>query len=201
MNAKITLSSKELELVTNAEWILTKHAIIQKVYRLFGDHVQLAEPLIMQSGWIPGEVKSIPAKIAKGENYLQLPYVMLDYPRYFSGENVFAIRCFFWWGNFFSVSLQLGGVHFQNNRELILSRFEWLKERQFYLCIAGDPWQHHFGTGNFVELEKCTATYFHEQMEKSVFIKLTKKIPLHEWDHAAAFMYNCYQELLNIPVL
>ena len=33
---KIALSSKELELVCNKEWILTKQIIIEKVYQLFG---------------------------------------------------------------------------------------------------------------------------------------------------------------------
>ena len=33
--AKVTLSPKELELVNNADWILTKNHIIAKVYNLF----------------------------------------------------------------------------------------------------------------------------------------------------------------------
>ena len=53
-------------------------------------------------------VQSTP-KIAKGENYLQLPYVLLDYPRCFDKENIFAIRTMFWWGNFFSITLHLSG--------------------------------------------------------------------------------------------
>ena len=37
MQTKVTLSPKELELVNNAGWILTKNAVIQKVYLLFGE--------------------------------------------------------------------------------------------------------------------------------------------------------------------
>jgi len=35
-DAKVHLSAEEFELVKNAEWILTKNGIIQKVYDLFG---------------------------------------------------------------------------------------------------------------------------------------------------------------------
>ena len=34
---KIQLSTLETELVKNKEWILTKHAIINKVYKIFGE--------------------------------------------------------------------------------------------------------------------------------------------------------------------
>ena len=34
--AKIHLSEEELQLLQNAEWVLTKNKIIQKVYDLFG---------------------------------------------------------------------------------------------------------------------------------------------------------------------
>ena len=34
-DAKVHLSAEEFELVKNAEWILTKNGIIQKVYDLF----------------------------------------------------------------------------------------------------------------------------------------------------------------------
>jgi len=48
-------------------------------------------------------------KISRGENYLGLPYLVLDYPRLFRPDAVLAIRTFFWWGHFFSSTLQLSG--------------------------------------------------------------------------------------------
>ena len=35
--AKIQLSAEELSLVQNAEWLLTKNTIIEKVYAMFGE--------------------------------------------------------------------------------------------------------------------------------------------------------------------
>ena len=109
---KIALSAKELELVCNKEWILTKHAIVQKVITLFGRALEDMQQQVEQRiHGLPAAVNGQSPKISKGENFQSLPYVMLDYPRYFHKENTLAIRTFFWWGNFFSVTLHLSGEH------------------------------------------------------------------------------------------
>ena len=78
--AKVTLSPKELELVNNADWILTKNLIIQKVYDLFGQVAatyQLDVARFTEFDATP--TCTISPKISKGEQYQQLPYVMLDF--------------------------------------------------------------------------------------------------------------------------
>ena len=107
---KIHLSKLEMELVQNREWILTKHAIINKVYQLFGELLATYKEISrQQTQSIIDFYKHLGGKISKGENYQGLPYVILDYPASFRKENIFAIRTFFWWGNFFSISLHLSG--------------------------------------------------------------------------------------------
>src|SRR5580700_4684754 len=101
--AKIRLSVEELELVENAEWILTKNRIIDKVQNLFGI-LAVKMKTELETISLPDEPLQTNPKISKGENYNGLPYVILDYPRLFSKENVFAIRTMFWWGNYFSVT-------------------------------------------------------------------------------------------------
>src|SRR5262245_51174126 len=110
--AKIQLSADELSLVQNAAWLLTKNNIIDKVFELFGEVATGAGELLKEAAdWLPKETFVQSPKISKGEKYLGLPYVMLDYPRMFSREDVFAIRTFFWWGNFFSVTLHIKGKY------------------------------------------------------------------------------------------
>ncbi|HXL58576.1 MAG TPA: hypothetical protein VN958_20075, partial [Chitinophagaceae bacterium] len=111
-NANVKLSKTELMLVCDEQFILTKNNIINKVYQLFGalsDHFFIG---IKNTGNIfPLEVLTSYPKIYKGEQYKGLPYVMLDYPRYFVKDDAFAIRCLFWWGNFFSITLHLAGKY------------------------------------------------------------------------------------------
>ncbi len=108
--AKIQLSKLENELVNNTEWILTKQAIINKVYLLLGElHETYASILNDERYFISIFKGTKSGKISKGENYLGLPYAILDYPAIFKKEDVFAIRTMFWWGNFFSITLHVSG--------------------------------------------------------------------------------------------
>ena len=57
------------------------------------------------------QVWQISPKISKGEAYRGLPWLMLDYPRYFGKEGHLSIRVFFWWGNFIAIYLHSSGVY------------------------------------------------------------------------------------------
>ena len=94
----VELSKNELELVINSEFILTKNRIIEKVYNLFGALSEsYKNTLLRHVNTLPVEAFTTSPKIYKGENYLSLPYVMMDYPRVFLMDDIFAIRSFFWW--------------------------------------------------------------------------------------------------------
>src|SRR5689334_6032402 len=109
---KIMLSQKEMELVTRADWILTKNGIIKKVKQLFEElQEKQTEELKAHRSELPAAVFSFSPKISKGENYQGLPYLVLDHPRIFEKENILAVRTLFWWGNFFSTTLHVAGEY------------------------------------------------------------------------------------------
>ncbi len=185
--ANVKLSLDELELVTDAQFILTKNAIIRKVYELFGD--LSAEFMEVADIALPQEVLSISPKIAKGENYRELPWVMLDYPRVFSQQNVFAIRCFFWWGNFFSITLQLQGIYKEAYEPFIKNSIT----NDWWYCInTNDAWQHHFEETNYKQLTGDV------DFKKLPFLKLAKKIPLEKWDNAFDFYCRSFKEIASL---
>jgi hypothetical protein len=188
-NTKIVLSAKELELVCNTDWILTKHIIIKKVYDLFGEVLPSMETILKNNQpCLPKEVFINSAKISKGENYKLLPYVMLDYPRYFSKNATVAIRTFFWWGNFFSISLQLSGSFKTQQLTTIKNNFEKLQQNDYYLCIDDNPWQHHFEKENYVAVNAMTRNEFESILPGKPFVKIAKKIALTQWEEAPAFI-------------
>jgi hypothetical protein len=81
-HSKIQLSLFEMDLVNNADWILTKNGIIQKAKQLLLDLREKQQAhLQLQSPYIPAEVLKPSPKISKGENYQGLPYLILDFPR------------------------------------------------------------------------------------------------------------------------
>jgi len=195
MGTKITLSDKELELVCNTDWILTKHAVMHKVYGLFGEVAPLLESYLTENKKkLPEELFANPPKISKGENYKLLPYAMLDYPRYFGKEDTVAIRTFFWWGNFFSVSLQLAGDCKANAVNKLQEKFEWLGQQGYFICVNETPWQHHFEKDNFIAIDSIGATQFSSMLQMP-FMKVAKKIPLSEWENVPGFIVKTFIDL------
>ena len=148
---KIRLSPEEGALVISADWILTKNSVIQKTIQLLASLQTQQEILLLTYKEIlPGEIINSSPKISKGENYKGLPYLVLDYPRYFNKEAIFAIRMFFWWGNFFSGTLHLSGIYKRMYEEKIIQSFETLKTEGFSICINEDQWEHHFEITNYL---------------------------------------------------
>jgi len=106
--AKIRLSSTEIELIKNADWILTKNAIIEKIVQFFSSlQEEQKNELQLYKNKLPSRFFTASPKVSKGENYSGLPYVVLDYPRFFDESGFGAIRTMFWWGNFFSITLHM----------------------------------------------------------------------------------------------
>ena len=195
---KIRLSPEEGALVIRADWILTKNSVIQKTIKLLASLQTQQEILLLTyKGILPGEIINSSPKISKGENYKGLPYLVLDYPRYFNKEDTFAIRMFFWWGNFFSGTLHLSGIYKRMYEEKIIQSFETLKTEGFSICINEDQWEHHFEITNYLPLHSLTAYQFEEIINRKPFIKLSKKISLRQWNSAEKNLLEIFSHLIN----
>lgn len=185
--ANVMLSHTELEMVTNAELILTKNRIIQKVMQLFGE-VSAAAQSSLANGLLNDlpEVQAIGPKISKGEQYQELPWVMLDYPRLFSNQHVLAIRCFFWWGHYVSIVLHLKGAYVQQHREALQASV-WDAGTLF--DTGHDEWNNDLTHPDFQPIQQVPAAVWHERS----YIRIATKIPLSEWDRIESFLINQYQ--------
>ncbi len=197
--SKLTLSDEELQLANNSGWILTKRIIIDKVYRLFGNLADTIKATVeKESAWLPAEVLQSTAKISKGENYLQLPYVLLDHPRCFDTENVFAIRTMFWWGNFFSMTIHLSGTYKKMFAENICSHKDILVQNDFYICINEDQWQHHFEEINYCAVKQLGKKEFDQIIVQKQFIKLAVKFTLRQWKDMPGLLENSFTVMMGL---
>jgi hypothetical protein len=193
---KIQLSTLETELMQNKEWILTKRSIIEKISQLFGNMHHVYKEILQNEnlpvGLFPEDKLG---KISKGENYLGLPYVILDYPAVFNKENICAIRTMFWWGNFFSISLQLAGKKLLAHKSFSKSFF-YLKEKNFFICINEDQWEHNFDPTNFINATEFKAINKKQIFERN-FLKISKKIALNSWDDTPEFLGKTFKEIVE----
>ncbi|HRE50151.1 MAG TPA: hypothetical protein PK339_01930 [Flavitalea sp.] len=196
--AKITLSAEELAIAQNADWLLTKNAIIEKVYHLFG---LMSETLKAYEG--NASFSSFPElflaspKIARGENYRGLPYVMLDYPRRFGKEDIFAVRTMFWWGNFFSVTLHLKGKYKKHFLPVLLKNMERLAAMDFMAATDEDEWRHDLLPEHYKKLAGLDAATCARVLGEKAYCKLTASIPLDQWNRLNASLPAYYRELFQ----
>jgi len=196
---KIALSGEELKLVNDTGFILTKRAIIEKVYLLFGQLAQSYVAVVQNNKEkLPQPLLAISPKIAKGENYLQLPYVVLDYPRLYEKENILAVRTMFWWGNFFSITLHLGGSYKTALQQQLADNIAVLQAHDFYICINKDQWQHHFEADNYIAVKDKSAAAIQQIILQQHFIKVSVKFSLQQWNEMPAMLKELFSIIITL---
>ncbi len=192
MNAtKVTFSTEELSLMQNSNWILTKNLIMEKVQLLFSDVLEQVKPLIKSTSL--SEILVPNPKIFKGEAYENLPWVMMDYPRLFGKIDCFAIRNFYWWGNFYSCTLQLTGKY-----KTIITR-QFLEELSYnnetYIGNNDNPWLHNFRPDNYEILNNKNLENFSTKNYST--IKLAQKFNLNNPQTAAENIILFYKTIFS----
>lgn len=195
--AKIHLSEDELQLALNESIILTKNLIIEKVrqqWKLLGRAYQQID-----CSFLPEHFLACTPKISKGENYWGLPYVVLDYPRFFSRDEIFAIRTIFWWGHDLSITLHLKGMYKKQFVAAILQNAGILEPGQWWVQHTGDEWQHHHGNESHTLLEDWRQMIPDiNELNKYDFIKLVSYLPLSNWNQAAPTLLERFTALVKV---
>lgn len=197
MSSTWQLTAQELMLVQNAEWLLTKQQITGKVYELLGTLSTRYSNLLLQYPPADAAILQPTPKIARGEYYRQLPYVILDQPRFFKQEDAFAIRSLFWWGQHFSIHLHLSGRYKAQYMPLLLRHLQQGRLQQWHTVLAEDPWQHYFGPGNYQPVTPQT-TDISTAWQTLPFIKLGQYLPLNRWEKALPFYTSRFETLLQL---
>ncbi len=198
-DAKITLSPQELQLVCDTDWILTKRAIIEKVYHLFGElAVSFTNTIETNKHHLPEAASATQPKISKGENYLQLPYVVLDYPRFYQKENSLAIRTMFWWGNFFSITLHVSGDYKNELQTSLLQKLALLQEHEWFICISNNQWEHHFESSNYISLNGKSEAEIKSILQQQPFIKVAAKFSLQQWNEMPLQLEKMFNTMIQL---
>jgi hypothetical protein len=214
--AKVQLSAEEMRLVTDPAWILTKNSVIQKVVGMFAE---LAEAIRVGGAHRVAPPRRAPRsggtktttepKISKGENYKGLPWVMLDYPRVFGKEDVYAIRTFFLWGHAFSVTLHLKGEYMRAFLPGIMSRRGELEAAGFGMSVSDDEWAHEhtaetygpLGEGQALASTGKSTPRGAEEMSEYMgrpWVKLSARVELEHWDEAPEKLLALHQLLMDV---
>jgi len=195
--AKIQLSEEELMLAQNSQIILTKNAVMEKAFMLLDalssryQHYasQLLQPLLPELH---------PPKISKGERYLHLPYMILDFPRFFKQEDVLAIRTMFWWGHFWSITLHLKGTYKEQFRDAVHRFYSRQDSNNWMIQISGNEWQHHPAPETHRMLKSIPAGAIEDIYTNISFLKLNYFFPLDKWNEADRLLADKFGNLIDV---
>jgi hypothetical protein len=187
MAANLQLSPEESVLVMDAGWILTKNSVMEKVVGMMAELSEVYKGL-----WV-GSIEPGNAKISRGEHYLGMPWVILDYPRIFGREDVLAIRTMFWWGHPFSVTLHLKGRYQAVYLPVIERCRVSLAAAGFHMAIGEDEWRHELVADNYVPIGEVG-----DIGALRPFVKLSAAVGLDRWSTAPQLLASLFKELAGI---
>jgi hypothetical protein len=193
--SKIHLSPAEMELMQNAEIILTKNRVLEKIKTLL-ETVQQDQTSFVQNHNLKNEIFKVSPKISRGENYLGLPYLILDYPRQSSANEFFFIRTMFWWGNFFSCTLHLANTSKDIFKEKIKQSKDLLGN--YYISVGDDAWVHHLKESDYRKIDMMTREQFIHSCESLGHIKIASRHSFNEWEKIPSHLFEDWKLFLSL---
>ena len=178
-------SKADIELLSNSKVIDEKNRVLKQIEKQF---TLLGNTSFSEYKFLSEQ--DLPPKVSKGENLEGYPFRVLDYPRIFSKNDVFAFRTLFWWGNFISLTLHLKGKYLLKNFDQLKQLLN-LFEFQLHISSSGDEWIHDVNDKNYEPLNSETLAQI---QEKEVdFLKIVQVEPLDKINQ----LNKLYQVFLN----
>ncbi|MEM7550826.1 MAG: hypothetical protein AAF363_14175 [Bacteroidota bacterium] len=177
-----TLTSKELGFLMDTDFLVTKSQLIKKMESILSETEQSLVRLVQSSGYKFPEKTLIKAgKISKGENYRLLPYLVLDYPRLSTKENLFLYRTIFWWGHYFSFTLQMEGHLAQNVLQKLIHDCSEITGKNLLLYSGMDRWCHDLGDPGYISIDTLEVDDLKKILSNLQFLKISAKSPLEDY--------------------
>jgi len=199
--SNIILEEEEFALLADPEIFLVKKRLGEKISVLLSNCIDSIDQRINECPDFPEQdVLVNRPKISKGENYLSYPWHILDYPRLFNRDDIFAVRTLCWWGQSFSITSHLSGKYAERYHSKINSALPYLAMQDYYVCVNDNQWQHHFGEDNYIPAKKLSesAGSISSLYDQHKFIKIMKKIPLSEWPLLSEKSTSIYRDLFKM---
>ncbi|MEM7374445.1 MAG: hypothetical protein AAF587_37975 [Bacteroidota bacterium] len=179
------LTEKEFHLLQDASLLPAKFRIGEKINKwLAALHRELKTP-ISNAIHLSEEVCQSSGKISRGENYHNQAYRVLDYPRIFRRDAIFAFRTVVLWGHPIGFHLILSGIYKEKHQEHLLTNRHKLGEN---VCLAAHetPWIWEADAPGLHPCHAMSEEDWREHLDRFSFIKLSQFLPLTEYEHIAS---------------
>jgi hypothetical protein len=173
----VNISDDEFLILQDTDFLLQKQKISKSIVSTLSETEQaLKSSLDNHSFDFPLGTKVQGGKISKGENYRELPFFILDYPRLFTRQSIFAFRVMVWWGHEISLTIHLSGTALDTYQDLLKQNISLLTAPH-YLCVGNSPWEYHFETDNYQSITQLDSDARNKALSKG-FVKISRKYEL-----------------------
>lgn len=178
MPPKLLFKNEEVSLISNAEFLLDKNKILEKIAQeLSLSGKKLAVEIEHSYPKINSQFTKLPPKISSGEKYHDLPYLVMDYPRHFDARKTFSYRILFLWGRYFNFSLHLGSDLI--DLDALLNHLN-ASNSPVYLSLHDNPWEHYLEEHNFKIGSLVTFDELSKQLKQNKFVKIVHRVGFDE---------------------
>lgn len=194
----LSLSEEELAVLVNKRFFDIKHKVTRNIMEEFAALELIVKPL-----WQASEI-SFPGlnrdagKIFRGENYNGYPYIVLDYPRLFNKQEVFAGRTMLWWGNDISFTLHLQGRAWDHYKDQITMGLTESTLADLDICILDNPWEYHRQKDNYIPLNTFLKYHGDVEIKNLPFLKLSQSMAITDYRLIRERGRNFYAEMITL---
>lgn len=189
-------TEEELHILGDDQFLLLKNKLSDKIIAYLADIERSLHREIQENAFpFPPGTFLKAGKISKGEQYRQLPYFILDYPRLFTQKEIFAFRTMLWWGHHFSTTLHLQGPFLNAHKKQIVENL--VKDSALYFCVNKQPWDYHYDPSNYMKISDLKEIDLIDQIKQNGFIKISNFIPVTAWNTYSSFTLASFARFLK----
>ena len=122
--------------------------------------------------------------------------MILDYPRVFSKEGVFAFRTMFLWGKGCFCTFHLSGMYLDFYKKRLVENLPFLqKQGIFFYKNETDEWEHEVEFPNYIALDEVNLEDFEKWLAENNFIKIASRLDLKEIDKLEDFGLDSFEKI------
>ncbi|MFN5334377.1 MAG: hypothetical protein ACK5BV_04225 [Bacteroidota bacterium] len=193
LTANLHLSSFEQQIIHDTDWIRTKNSLLGKVVDMMAVLSERQQAYLIQEN-LRLRLPATSPKISKGEKYEGLPYIILDFPRVFSKQDVFAIRTMFWWGKYFSVTLHLKGTFIQQYQSVIHRNLDADNPYDLRISTGEREWMHDLDAADW---QMASPEILVKPIEYP-FLKIAQKVDFLGEEPVEDVLFSGYKRMLKL---
>jgi hypothetical protein len=103
----------------------------------------------------------------------------------------------FWWGNFFSATLHLGGRYLDMSKDALAANIGRLNSSDHYICVNSTPWEYHYHPDNYQKLNELNIDQLRAALHSRPFLKLSQRWSLERYPELSVLVPATFQEILS----